>query len=406
CLVAGLAWVYGIAQMVIGYLGVTTAFIGAILLGLGIDFAIHIIARYNEELVEGVSVEDALGHSLGRTGPGVVTGAVTTSAAFLALLVCEFKGVWELGFVAGIGVMTMLLAMLVMLPSLIAIRDQRAGAVAKRAEFEAKEKQRDAKWEAKHHRHKERGELGLLTGMADMVVKYRGQVMIFVAVFTAVMLYFAAHTKFNYDFRSLEPRGSDAVAANTFFREEFDKSLDYSVFFTDSLEDSRKVAAQIQKSDVVKEATSIADYIPENQDAKVPAIKKLIPLVDPIKVETRVGADEAIDADGMAGISTALAGSRRVTLAIKQIAIAGGQFEVEDQATEVLASLDALTEKIGTDKDKLFAGATYYQRVFGEEIETLLDHFKASAQGEKLTVDRLPPSVRNNFIGDDGKFII
>ncbi|MCB1154420.1 MMPL family transporter, partial [bacterium] len=406
CLVAGLAWVYGIAQMVIGYLGVTTAFIGAILLGLGIDFAIHIIARYNEELVEGVSVEDALGYSLGRTGPGVVTGAVTTSAAFLALLVCEFKGVWELGFVAGIGVITMLAAMMVMLPALMAIRDQRAGAVAKRVAFDAKEKARDVKWETKHHRHKERGELGFLTSLADVVIKYRAQVMIFVAVFTAVMLYFASHTKFNYDFRSLEPRGSDAVAANAFFRTEFDKSLDYSVFFADSLEESRKIAAEIEKSDVVKDANSIADYIPQDQDAKIPAIKELAPLVAPIAIETRVQKDEKVDEARMAEIAKALEGSRRVTLAVKQIAIAGGQFDVEDQTTKVMASLDRLQEQIGSKKSELYEGATYYQRVFGEEIEGLLDHFKASAEGKELTVERLPSSVRQNFIGDDGKYII
>src|SRR5690606_25416260 len=60
---------------------ITSSF-AAVLMGLGIDFSVHLLARYDEDLRQGRTRREALFSSLSKAGPGVVTGAVTTALAF------------------------------------------------------------------------------------------------------------------------------------------------------------------------------------------------------------------------------------------------------------------------------------------------------------------------------------
>ena len=55
------------------------------LIGLAIDFGVHLITRYEEELRHGKTQEDAMTTAMVFTGQGIFTGALTTAGAFLAM---------------------------------------------------------------------------------------------------------------------------------------------------------------------------------------------------------------------------------------------------------------------------------------------------------------------------------
>ncbi|MFN3183379.1 MAG: MMPL family transporter [Nannocystaceae bacterium] len=99
---------------------ITSGFV-AVLLGLGIDFSVHIIARRNEEVRAGVAPAAAISSSLRRTGPGIFTGAVVTSAAFLTNGTTEFTAYGELGIVTAIGLILMVLITFAVIPPLLTI---------------------------------------------------------------------------------------------------------------------------------------------------------------------------------------------------------------------------------------------------------------------------------------------
>jgi uncharacterized protein len=85
-LLVGVAWSFGFLTLAIGHLQVLSVVFTVILLGLGIDFAIHTICRF--ELVRHEHTDDAAGFcatladTLRTTGPGIITGALTTAIAF------------------------------------------------------------------------------------------------------------------------------------------------------------------------------------------------------------------------------------------------------------------------------------------------------------------------------------
>ena len=82
-LIIGLIWAAGLVALVVPILNVMTAMFMVILLGLGIDFSIHIIAAFTELRALGLSPADAIEKGLAKSGKGVSTGAFTTAIAFL-----------------------------------------------------------------------------------------------------------------------------------------------------------------------------------------------------------------------------------------------------------------------------------------------------------------------------------
>jgi predicted RND superfamily exporter protein len=127
-LIIGILWTLGLTSLCIGRLTIVTFAFGAVLIGLGIDFAIHIYNRFIEELKISGDTFFALKTSIVETGEGILTGAITTAVAFYGLLLASFKGFQELGFVAGSGILCCLLSISLVLPALMTIRARHAHA--------------------------------------------------------------------------------------------------------------------------------------------------------------------------------------------------------------------------------------------------------------------------------------
>jgi predicted RND superfamily exporter protein len=125
-LIIGILWTLGLTSVCIGRLTIVTFAFGAVLIGLGIDFAIHIYNRFIEELKISEDSFVALKTAIVETGEGIFTGAITTAVAFYGLLLASFKGFQELGFVAGSGILCCLLSIYLVLPSLMTIRARHA----------------------------------------------------------------------------------------------------------------------------------------------------------------------------------------------------------------------------------------------------------------------------------------
>lgn len=118
-LLVGLAYTMGFATLVIGHLNLLTITFLPMLIGLAIDFGVHLVTRYEEELRHGLSEWEALKKAMIYTGQGIFTGAFTTAGAFLAIGLTDFKGIQEMGVISGGGLLICLVPMLTMLPALL-----------------------------------------------------------------------------------------------------------------------------------------------------------------------------------------------------------------------------------------------------------------------------------------------
>jgi len=113
----------GLLSPFLGRLNESTGAFSAIILGLSIDFIILLYSRYQEEKSAGTEVSGALNRSLITVGPGIFTGAITTTAAYYALLVSDFRGVRDLGLLTGTGILVSLACAFLLFPALVAWRE-------------------------------------------------------------------------------------------------------------------------------------------------------------------------------------------------------------------------------------------------------------------------------------------
>lgn len=121
-------WTLAIALLIYGALTTITAFIFAILLGLGIDFSIHLLSSYDSDRAAGHDRVEALVETYRGTGRATLVGATTTFAVFVVLAFAQFRGLSQFGVVASIGVVAAAVAMTVVLPALVATFDRWAPA--------------------------------------------------------------------------------------------------------------------------------------------------------------------------------------------------------------------------------------------------------------------------------------
>ena len=99
CLVA-----LAVGLLVFGQLSMVAVGFCAILVGLGVDFAILIFGRYQQARIDGEGYEQAIATSVAKLGRAVFFGALTTAVGFLALILSGSTGFSQLGVLIAIGI--------------------------------------------------------------------------------------------------------------------------------------------------------------------------------------------------------------------------------------------------------------------------------------------------------------
>ncbi|HST42774.1 MAG TPA: MMPL family transporter [Conexibacter sp.] len=106
--------------------GQTSGILSVLVFGVGTDYALLLVARYREELRRHEDKHEAVAIALRRAGPAVLASGLTVIAALLCLSLAEVNGTAGLGPVSAFGVALAMLAMLTLLPALLAITGRRA----------------------------------------------------------------------------------------------------------------------------------------------------------------------------------------------------------------------------------------------------------------------------------------
>lgn len=118
-----MAW----AKIAVGGFNLLTVFLPALILGLGIDYSIHILSRYVEERSRGARVKEALTTAVRTKGSACLTAAITTAVVFSCLLLSHSRAMWEMGAIASLGILISFLTTILLTPALVSLttRDRR-----------------------------------------------------------------------------------------------------------------------------------------------------------------------------------------------------------------------------------------------------------------------------------------
>ena len=116
-----LLWVLGTMTLLGIPYNVVTALITALSIGIGVDYTIHIIHRFTEELEHGKSLIEATTTTLATTGSALVGSALTTALAFAVLLFSPLVPFQQFGLVTGVTIVFALVASIVIVPPMLIV---------------------------------------------------------------------------------------------------------------------------------------------------------------------------------------------------------------------------------------------------------------------------------------------
>ncbi|HSN96935.1 MAG TPA: MMPL family transporter [Candidatus Nanopelagicales bacterium] len=117
----GVSWTFGVTQVAIGHLNMATGFLFTIVAGNGINFGIIYMARYLEKRRGGAGVLEAARVATRDTWLPTLTAGCAAGAAYGSLIVTEFRGFRDFGLIGGVGMVLCWIATFAALPSILAV---------------------------------------------------------------------------------------------------------------------------------------------------------------------------------------------------------------------------------------------------------------------------------------------
>jgi uncharacterized protein len=113
-----LVWTFGLMAALGVRISFLTVFLAPIVIGIGVDYSVHVLRRYEEQRDGGAAKPEALYVAVRRTGPAVLVAAATTAAGLATLMLVPAPLFAEIGAVAALGILLSLVAALTVVPVL------------------------------------------------------------------------------------------------------------------------------------------------------------------------------------------------------------------------------------------------------------------------------------------------
>jgi hypothetical protein len=368
-----LAACMGYATLSVGHLNMITVTFAVMILGLGIDLGIQFIARYEEELKKNVERTDAIRMAVQHTGPSIITAGVTNAAAFFAMGLSGFRGVNELGIIAGGGMLIATAATMTVLPSLLLlVRRERevtvipAQSVAVRVE--------------------------------QALLRRPAVTLGICATATLVAVIVGGHVHFDYNVLNLQSIKAESVKTELRLLHADAESTIFASVVCSNFAEARQLQNRLAQLPAVGSVHSIAEMIPEDQESKIKIIRDIRQALGTIHFD--------VVPDDPEEILKALRSLRLRANALAHEADKHG----DKTSLEVLVPLtNALTQ--AQAKLKLIEPSQLQQRlsVYGQHFYADLESQLAiiTNQADRaMTVEDVPGPVRRIFIGKTGKFLV
>ena len=380
CLIIGLGYTLAFATLTVGHLNILTITFVPILIGLAIDYGVHLISRYEEELRRGRSEEAALTKAMVYTGQGIFTGAFTTAGAFLAMAFTNFKGIQEMGVICGGGLVICLVPMITMLPVLLLKGQQNV---------------------IDHHQ----GEIAPHRARIENLWLDRPVLVVCLTLALSIVAAMkGARVGFDYDLRNMQSAGLPAVEYEKKLINSADKSVLFGAVVATNLEETALLEEKLKQLPAVAGVDSIARLMPPDQLEKLPvvsAIKRELSTLSFLPPDTRpVNVPEL-----------------SLTLYSLYGYLGAAYDEVRMDEPALAKQLFAMREDVGDLRKDMLEGsaaqveeraaklAAFQQALFNDVRETF-QALQNQDDRAPLSIADLPQALRDRFVGVHGKLLL
>ena len=361
CVVVGLAATAAVGLMMVGALNLISVAFAVLFVGIGVDFGIQFSVRYRAERYIEPKLDKALKQAAAKAGRPLALAAAATAAGFYSFLPTDYRGVSELGLIAGTGMFIAFFSAITVLPALLTILRPPPEQEPVGYKFLAPADRFMA-----NHRY------AIVIG--TLLVALAGTPLL---------------RNLHFDFNPLNLRSSkvESVATLLDLMKNPDTDTNTIDVLAPSLADAPAIMARLQELPEVARVTSLESLVPQDQDEKLaiiaPVAASLAPLLDPSRekapptdaedVEAMENAAAAFNATASGVTGKGATDARRLAVALQKMAVAPPS--VREAAREALIP----------------------------SLDTMLDLLRASLTAKQVTTASIPPDLARNWVSASGQ---
>jgi uncharacterized protein len=356
----GLSLTTAVGLMMVGSLNLLSIAFAVLFIGLGVDFGIQYSVRYRSERFKSNDLRLALEKAAERSAVPLSLAAMATAAGFLCFLPTDYKGISELGEIAGAGMLIAFTTSITVLPALLRLLNPPG--------------------------EPEPVGYAFLAPVDHFLEKHRVVIIVgtlLVAIAGLPLLYFL-----RFDFNPINLRSPKVESIATFLdlRKDPNTGANAINVMTNSDADAKKIAGRLEKLPEVLSVRWLESFVPEDQPAKLKLIaqgaKVLNPALNPDSIDPAPSDAENVEAlKGSAESLRKTAGDAKGPGAVASRRLAD--------------ALSKLAESNQATRDKT-------QAIFVTPLKLVLDQLKKSLQAQPISLKTLPADLVNSWKTKDG----
>jgi len=372
-LLVAVALSFGFATLAVGHLNILSMVFAIMLIGIGIEYGIQLVLRYQEERVQVEGELPAIRTALNKNIWAIVMAAATVAAAFLTFVFTDFKGIAELGIIAAGGVAICVLVTFTVLPAMLVLL-------------------------AKHRTPHVRVPRAHLKRREFVLYRYPLAVVAATAILCLASLYPLSRIAFDYNLMNLQAKGLESVN----YAYKLMRSSENAGYFAEAMANSPEEAAAKTKAlealPTVDHVVSLLSFVPDHQQeklAELAAMRQELGGVQPGKYEEELSLME---------LPTVFETFRNATVKL-EAKLKEEKNPEEPKVRQFLGILDAFFAKLEKEKDRNAVGMLQdFQGGMFKELPEKIGTLKESLNASPVTMADIPPELRKRFVGKTGKY--
>jgi hopanoid biosynthesis associated RND transporter like protein HpnN len=257
-LLIGLCWSLAYATVVVGELNMISASFNVLFLGLGIDHCLHLGLAYQQSVGKGNSGRDSIKRMILHSGTGVSMAGITSAIGFMSFWPTDYRGLADLGLIAGGAMLIAVFASFTVLPAFLAALKTENSPRMQRSFGEF------IRWMRKGGRR-----------------SFDKQVAAATILLAIPAAYFTSQLSFNYSTLALKDPSSESYQTLTELEKE-GVVTDYAVnVLASDLDEAGKLAEELRELGTVKEVRTPLSYVPKEQELKLSLLEDSRFFLDP-----------------------------------------------------------------------------------------------------------------------------
>ncbi len=355
----GLVFTLVFAALAVGTLNLVSVGFGILFIGIAVDFAIQFSVRFREVRTTIADIAPALDETGRRVGRQILVASAATAAGFLAFVPTDFRGVAELGLIAGIGMIIAFFCTLIFLPAFITLFRPQG----------------------------EKEEVGFRWAVPLDGIMHRRRWPVLASFTALAILAVALLPRLTFDSDPLHTKNANTEAVRTLY-DLIDSPLTnpFTVdILTPSVADAQATAEKLSKLPLVSTALTVNSFVPTDQPSKLVLVADAASLLGPT-LDSPALAAPATPAQIRAA---AVAAMKKISPALRKLA-----------TDHPLAAIAGDLQKLSTASDTVLLNVNEALCRF---LPAQIEQLRGLLDAKPVTLADVPREIARDWVLPDGR---